>query len=315
MSHAILTALVPLFFVMALGYAAGLLKRVDNRQVGSLNSLTMDFALPSALFVAIASAPRSEMIAEAPLFVLLSVIMLIIFFGWYVFARRYLATDQVGAALQALTVAFPNLAGVGLPVAAAVLGPTGTIQVAVGLAAGSLMVSPITLIIVEFHGKGSASPEGPAVQIMRALGRAFTKPVVAAPMAGIALSLSGVQLGLVLTASLSLIGQAAAGAALFLTGLVLSAQSFQPRWGVIAATLMADIMRPVLAAATVTLFAVSPETARVTILLASIPSGFFGILFAVSYEQDSATIGSIVIASTLFSAVTMALVIALLFPT
>lgn len=242
--------------------------------------------------------------------------MLIVFCGWYVFARRYLAVDRVEAALQALTVAFPNLAGVGLPVAAAVLGPTGTIQVAIALAAGSVVVSPITLVIVELYARNDTVtvPDGGSTRLVRALRRALTKPVVVAPLAGIALSLADIELGPVLTASLSLIGEAAAGAALFLTGLVLSAQSFRPRWGVMAATLVADVMRPLLAMATVSIFAVPLETARVTILLAAIPSGFFGILFAVNYGRDSATVGSIVIASTLFSAVTMALIIALLFP-
>ncbi|MFG1463362.1 AEC family transporter [Xanthobacter sp. DSM 24535] len=314
MLHAIQMALAPLFFVMALGYAAGKIQIVDNHNVGSLNALTMDFALPAALFVAIASAPRSEMIAQAPLFLLLSAVMLIVFCGWYVCARRYLAADPVDAALQALTVAFPNLAGVGLPVAAAVLGPAGAIQVAVGLAAGSVIVSPIALVIVELHARTGTDPEAGSKRIVRALRRALTKPVVLAPVAGIALSLASLELAPVITASLSLIGQAAAGVALFLTGLVLSGQSFRPRWGVIAATLMADVMRPLLAVAVVAVFAVPLETARVAILLAAIPSGFFGILFAVNYGQDSAAVGSIVIASTLISAVTMALVISLLFP-
>jgi len=314
MTHAILMALAPLFFVMALGYAAGKARKIDNHHVGGLNSLTMEFALPASLFVAMASAPRSEIFAEVPLFLLLSTVMLAIYVGWYACARRFLAADPADAALQALTVAFPNLAGVGLPIAAAVLGPTGQIQVAVAIAAGSIMVSPITLVIVELYARRDTKSGGGGTPIASALRRAMTKPVVVAPMAGIALSLAGIELHSVVSASLSLIGQAAAGVALFLTGLVLSAQSFRPYWKVIAATLVADIMRPLLAGATVIGLSVPLDTARVAILLAAIPSGFFGILFAVSYGQDSTTAGSIVIASTLFSAVTMAMIIALLFP-
>jgi malonate transporter len=44
-----------------------------------------------------------------------------------------------------------------------------------------------------------------------------------------------------------------------------------------------------------------------------VPSGFFGILFAVNYRLDYATAGSMVIASTGFSIVTMAIAIAVLF--
>jgi len=45
-----------------------------------------------------------------------------------------------------------------------------------------------------------------------------------------------------------------------------------------------------------------------------VPSGFFGILFAVNYRLDSATVGSMVTASTVSSIVTMAIAIAVLFP-
>ena len=77
---------------------------------------------------------------------------------------------------------------------------------------------------------------------------------------------------------------------------------------------MADIIRPLLTAAVVFVLPVSAETAKVAILLAAMPSGFFGILFAVNYRLDSATMGSMVAASTVLSIVTMAIAIAVLFP-
>ena len=74
-------ALAPVFFVIALGYDAGRLRIVDNRQVDSLNALVMDFALPAALFAATASAWRSQMFAQAPLFAILGVVMLLLYFA------------------------------------------------------------------------------------------------------------------------------------------------------------------------------------------------------------------------------------------
>jgi malonate transporter and related proteins len=59
MPHAIFTALAPIFFVMALGYVAGRMRTIDNRHVGEINALVMDFALPASLFAAISSAARS----------------------------------------------------------------------------------------------------------------------------------------------------------------------------------------------------------------------------------------------------------------
>ena len=51
--------------------------------------------------------------------------------------QPYLQESKADASLQALTIAFPNLAGVGLPIMSAVVGPSGTVPVAVALASGS----------------------------------------------------------------------------------------------------------------------------------------------------------------------------------
>ena len=313
MANTILLALAPVFFVMALGYGAGRLRIVDNSQVDGFNALVMSFALPAALFVAMASAPRSEMFAQAPLFGILGIVMLLVYFGWYFLVRTWRVT-KADASLQALTVAFPNIAGVGLPISLAVLGPDGTVPAAVVLAAGSILVSPQTLVVLEMSSKKGEASEQPTARVARAIRRALSKPIVVAPALGILVSLSGLQLGSVVDACLMLIGHAAPGVALFLTGLILSAQPFRLDWKVVSATWIGDIIRPLLTAAVVFLLPVPTETAKVAILLAAVPSGFFGILFAVNYRLDSATVGSMVTASTVSSIVTMAIAIAVLFP-
>jgi malonate transporter len=256
------------------------------------------------------------MLDQAPLFLVFGLTMLLLYVGWYASMRCCTNVSRPDASLQALTIGFPNLAGVGLPIVSSVLGATGTVPVAVALAAGSILISPLTLIIVEMSAaKARGASERPSIQILTAVRRAVTKPVVLAPALGILLSLSDLKLDALAHACLSLIGDAAAGVALFLTGLVLSAQSFRLDWNVVGATAASDIIRPLLAVAVVYVIPVAPEVAKTTILLAAVPSGFFGILFAVNYRLDSATAGSMVTASTVFSILTLAVAIAVLFPT
>lgn len=314
MSNAILMALVPVFFVLLLGYAAGKLHVVDNLHVDALNALVMDFALPASLFAATASASRREMIDQVPLFLVLGVTMLLLYLAWYFAARRISKLSQSEASLQALTIGFPNLAGVGLPIMTSVVGPTGTVPVAVALAAGSILISPLTLIVAEMGAAKARGEEMAARQILTAVRRAITKPVVLAPALGIVFSLSDVSLDALAHASLALIGSSAAGVALFLTGAILSAQSFRLDWKISAATVASDIVRPLLAVAVILVLPIAQDAAKTAILLAAVPSGFFGILFAVNYRLDSARVGSMVIASTAFSVPTLAIVIALLFP-
>ena len=51
---------------------------------------------------------------------------------------------------------------------------------------------------------------------------------------------------------------------------------------------MADILRPLLAAALTLVIPIPPTPPPTAILLAAVPSGFFGILFGVTYRLDSA---------------------------
>ena len=229
MSNAIVMALAPVFFVLLLGYAAGKFHIVDNHHVDGFNALVMNFALPASLFAATASASRSQMIEQAPLFLVFGLTMLMLYVAWYWGVRAFSGVSRSDASLQALTIGFPNLAGVGLPIVASVLGPTGTVPVAVALASGSILISPLTLIIVEMSTSKAHGGEISGRQILTAVRRALTKPIVVAPALGILLSLSGLKLGALADACLSLIGNAAAGVALFLTGLILSAQSFRAR--------------------------------------------------------------------------------------
>lgn len=315
MVNAILLALAPIFFVLLLGYLAGRHRIVDNQHVDSLNDLVMGFALPASLFAATASASRAEMIAQVPLFFILGAAMLAIFLVWYLGATIVLKQGRANASLQALTLAFPNLAGVGLPIVSAVVGPSGVVPLAVALASGSILISPLSIIIVELSAGTDTNPrQSKAGRIGRSIVHALTKPVVLAPAAGILVSLSGLATGAVVDGCLMLIGQAAPGVALFLTGLILSSQRFRLDWRIVRATAVADILRPLLTALLFFTLPVPNETARIAVLLAAAPSGFFGILFAVNYRQDSAAAGSMVTASTVFSIAPLAIVIALLFP-
>jgi malonate transporter len=297
-----------------LGYAAGKFHIVDNLHVDALNALVMDFALPASLFAATASASRREMIEQVPLFLVLGVTMLVLYLAWYFIARGVSKVSRSEASLQALTIGFPNLAGVGLPIMTSVVGPAGTVPVAVALAAGSILISPLTLIMAEMGAAKARGEQMAAQQVLTAIRRAITKPVVLAPALGILFSLSDVSLDALARASLALIGSSAAGVALFLTGAILSAQSFRLDWKVVAATVASDVVRPLLAVTVIRLIPMTQDAAKTAILLAATPSGFFGILFAVKYRLDSARAGSMVIASTGFSVVTLAIAIALLFP-
>jgi len=315
MSHVILLALAPVFFVMGLGYFAGRRRIVDNKQVAGLNTFVMSFAVPASAFVAIASAPRAQMLAQGWLFAIQGAVMVAVYLLWFLWQTRLLGVSRSESATQALTIAFPNIAGAALPLANVILGPEGAVPVAIAIAAGSMLVTPLTLILLAIDDKKDATGgHAKRSPILASLRQALLRPLVIAPLLGIAVSLSGLPVDPVIANSFRLIGQTAAGAALFLTGLVLSAQALRMDWTIAVATAVGDILRPLLAYALVRALPVPPETARVAVLLAAVPSGFFGILLGLGHGLGAKETGPMVILSTIVSAATLATAIAMLFP-
>lgn len=312
MLNTIALALAPTFFVLLLGYAAGRFGRIGQPAVGPLNTLVMEYALPAALFVGTATAPRAILFKQSAAFPVLGLAMLVPFAGWYAWRRRC-GDDMGDASVQALTVSLPNLAAAGLPIVAAVSGKEGGSFIALTIAAGAMIPSPLSLTLLELS-KGGTAGRGLAGRVATALKRACAKPIVWAPAIGVVLAIGGVELPLFLLNSLKLLGQATAGAALFLTGLVLSLQRFRLTGSLVAAVVVANVLQPLLCLGIVLLAHMPWDVARLTVLCCALPSGFFGILFAVNYERSTAEIGSIVLASTVVSAVTLTVALVLLFP-
>ena len=263
------------------------------------------------LFRSVASAPSALVVSEWPLFLLLGTGMLVPYAGWFAFCRAR-GRPTAEAAVQALTVGLPNYVAAGLPIIAALYGTRGTVLIAVSIAAGTTLPSPITLLILELGTAQGDRSRGALVG--RALRRALTKPIVLAPFIGLAFSLAGLHPSDLVRRSLDLLGEASGGVALFVTGLVLSAQRLRLNGHVLLALAVGLFLRPALTLAVARLASVPWDTTQVALLMNALPSGFFGILFAISYGRPSAEAGSIVLASTVASAATLAVVIAAGFP-
>jgi malonate transporter and related proteins len=293
----ILASLVPVFLVMALGYSAGRTKEFDSHNTSSLNALVMDYALPAALFTAMAQASRSAMIDQAELALVLLAAMLIAYGVTYIVQSRWFGGDRRESALIALTASGPNVGSAGLPIVAALFSQSASISVAVAVAVAAIVVTPLSLLILESaNGKGAS-----AAAVMT---KALLKPIVIAPVLGLLCSLAGLPIPPLLDSTLTLVGQGASGTALFLTGLVLSAQPIKFSANVGLTVAVKNVLQPLLTAL-LALPLLDGADARVAVMLMAVPSGAFGVLFAVHYGVASAQIGTMLIASTLLSTVTL----------
>jgi predicted permease len=305
MTKVLADALVPIFAGLLLGYCAGHWHRMDNQNVRTLITFVMSLAIPCALFLAIASTPRAalrEQAAAALVLVIAYAILYAVSFLWTRWGENLNPSDS---AVVALTLGFPNSAAVGLPLLASVFGSRSTVTVATSLAIGSITVSPITLAILEGSRRGSVG--GSALQqIGLSLIHSFKRPIVWAPLLGLAFSCAGLNLPSFMNRSLAVMGSAADGSALVLTGLVVSAQRFEIGGNTLIAILLKNALQPALALGVAMLIHLSIEQTRYVTLISAMPCGFFGVVFGKDFDSSPKLASSGLIASYVIGVGTLA---------
>ena len=245
MIQVLANSLVPIFVGLIFGYAAGLFKIVDNKDVRSLVSFLMTFALPSSLFAVIALTPRPLLREQAGAAVVIAIVFLVVFVATYYASLKLGKETAANSAVLALTLGFPNHAGIGIPLLLAVYGPKASVSVAVGLAVGAITITPITLAILESETSAGAALST-AARIRKSLGRALQKPVFWAPVLGVIASVIKFHMPIYVDKSLTILGGATEGTALFVTGLIASAQRINLNWGVGWAVLGKNVLQPAL---------------------------------------------------------------------
>jgi predicted permease len=232
-------------------------------------------------------------------------VYLALFFLTWFLERRVFHSSPADSAVLALTLAFPNATAVGIPLLDAVYGPSAAAATAMGIAIGAVTISPIALAILERSAlKGHAL--SPAAQIGSAMWKAVKRPVVWAPVLGVVAALVQLHLPDFVNRSLTLMGNATAGAALFLTGLIVSAQRFSLDGRVIAAIVAKNLLQPALCLAVAWTIGLSIVETRYAVLIAAIPCGFFGLVFGKGFNSSPLTASSSLIFSYVFGTATLA---------
>ncbi len=212
----VLTVALPVFAVIAVGFAAGRLKLAAAEDAGALNRFVFRFGFPAALFSLMSSA--TGLSAKDALLALSYGIPAIGLTGAaYVLARRIFALDPQDAGAHAFASVLGNAVFLGLPVALAVEGwarPFVTLMLVEGiviLSLGAFLMAP-----------RDAASKRPAATVLTA---PLKNPLVAAALAGFAVALAGLSTPEPVRAVLDLVARAAGPVALFSLGLFLATRA------------------------------------------------------------------------------------------
>ncbi len=225
------TVLLPVLFVLVIGYWAGRSKKFDADQVNGVNELVLDFALPAIMFVSIVKTTASEAQAES----VFLVAMFLGFVGFYLavlFVSMTFLRHSLGeAALQACSLSFPSVAFMGIPIFKGLFGEGSLLSIASATVLANLTIAPLTVVLLEMHAKRVARESVPGEgafavlmgDIRDGLVSSIVKPMVWAPLLAVAIVLLGVTVPKEIDDMLLLIGSTTSGVALFAAGLVTAA--------------------------------------------------------------------------------------------
>uniref|UniRef100_UPI00131E8B8A AEC family transporter n=1 Tax=Beijerinckia sp. L45 TaxID=1641855 RepID=UPI00131E8B8A len=222
MIETILSGLLPVAFVIVLGWLSARLGLLKHEDAGVLATFVIRFALPFALFEgAIKTAP--EKLANPGLglclvFGLMGTYLLALAIGRLVF-RHDLRTST----MQALVCGFPDMAYFGAPILAAMFGPEGFIAVLVGNLVTSIVMLPLTIVLTHVSDKQEAGHGwADTIHVLtHSILGALINPIVWLPILGVILSFAHITLPGPVVSSVDMIAKTAGGTSLFALGLML----------------------------------------------------------------------------------------------
>ena len=298
-----LNVLVPIFAGLLLGYVAGRRGLIDNKDVRGLIALVMDIAVPCALVSIIIKTPLALLENQATTAIAIALVFIGLYAACYFWARRSLHMSIADSSVLALTIGFPNPA-VALPLLSDMFGAHAAVPAALSVAIGALTVSPVTLVLLEAQrdsNRGAISLR----TVLRNLPRAAVRPVVWATLLALACVALKLNFPSYLKGTLLMLGNAAAGSALILTGVVASAHRFRLERNVLIASLAKLLLQPILALGVTTLLHMSHHQIRDVMVISAIPGGFSGLVFGSSFKATPEVASSSLIASDALGWITL----------
>ncbi len=308
MTLTILAALLPVVFVVALGYLAAQLDIIQKASSSVFADFVVRFALPLALFGGVLQISPAAIENIPYLFAMVLGLMLpyAVAFG----VGKVIFRHSLGeCALQGLVSAFPSMAYSGLPVLEAVVGPQGVLAVVVGNLVTSLIMVPLTLVLVHIELGGDKRQCGAAMLVANSLLDAVKQPLVWLPVAGAVLALAGVHMPQVLALSFDLIGKSAAGVALFTLGLILYGQRLRVDRDIALNALLKNVGQPAIFLGLTLLLGIHGAPACELFLTGAIPTATAASMLALRYRTYPDEAAASTLVSTVGAVVTISLAI------
>lgn len=317
----IVNAVLPLFALILLGYAAGRKRLLGPGAVDSLNKFVVWMALPALLFESMAKVGWEAVSQWGYIAATMLAIALCFLAAWLLGRRR---PRRLGdASIEALAASYSNAGFMGIPLCLMVFGEAGlppvilnTLLTACGLFAFSIVLIEFDLQAKAAEHDGGASRPALCRTVSKVVVSLLRNPLVAAPLLGLAVSAMRWPLPYAIEQLTGLLGAAASPCALVTIGLFLSQRRATERratvWSIVGLKLLLHPLAAYILAYWI--FSMPPLWAASAVLLAALPVGTGPFMLAQLYDREPAVASQAILISTVLSLLSVSILVAWLAP-
>jgi hypothetical protein len=310
-----------------LGFVAAWRHDFGSKDASTLNRMVLQYAVPLALFAGTVMTSRAALSQDIPLVLTLCVAIVGFYCVVFLFCRFILRMQVSTSALAALTASAPAVPFVGPAVLGDLLGGLSAIPIAAASLVINLTVVPVTILLLALDstGRGSQkiapapgeqehsapSPRSKASVFAGKIVETVHEPIVWAPVLAFLIVLSGFHIPELIVHSLSLLGHASGGVALFACGIVLASGKIKVNRDILLFVFLKNIMQPALVLGGLRWIGYGNPVISEAVLTTAIPTMPIVIMFAMQYRVAQEEAASAVFLSVMGSIVTMGIFIAL----
>lgn len=303
----LLNVVFPVFAIILAGFLCGRLGLLSGSSLEGLNKFVYWIALPALLFRAMAAVDLEALLNWS-------------FIGAYVggqaitmvvasLAGLWLFKNSASeAAINGMNGVYGNTGFLGIPLMLAAFGEVATVPTIITVVVNSALVVGVAILFVEL---GSNQATG-VRQLLRDISGALAKnPMLVAPVAGIAWALTGAPLPLAIDRFCELLGAAAGPCALFAIGMFLVGKPVASGVGEVSCTVFIKLLvQPALTWWIASeILEMPPLLTAVAVIMAATPTGAGSFVLAQQYGVYVQRTSSVILFSTVFSIVTIFLLL------
>lgn len=309
--HPVLSSLLPVVFLILIGFIAGRAKLVRQEAVRDLSNLVF-LVLTQALLFRTMSSVHLENLDMRPVFQYFLVA------GGLFFIMLLLYGRDSRASVLSLASIFSNTLMIGVPLVGLAYGEAGQVLLFTLISLHALVLLTVATVVLELQMAYEQSVEGGESRHMlhtvgMAIKNAIFHPVPLPILVGLIYAQTGLGLHPIIDKPLQLLGASFGPVALVLVGITLSQTPIGENFkGALKISVVKTFVHPLLMA--VAGYAMGMRGLHLTVMVvaAALPIGANVFLFSQRYQKEEDVVTASVAVSTAFAIVSITLVMALL---